>query len=315
MALNFVKFSRGSATAYAALKRNHNLDNETLYFIYDSTAPEEGGLLYLGDVLIGGTGAAAGATTLNELTDVTITGSLVDGMVLQYNGTAQRWEAASLAESLPTILSGHKAGQQTDNDILTQVDPTPITGDIVFVDDVPYIYNGSSWQLLVGQDLETRVSTLETQMQAVDGKIATAISNANHLSYEVVQTLPTITQQNASDLAKTVFLLPNGETTGDNRYDEFMVVNGNFEKVGNFSSNLSNYVTTTTFNSTVGDLQDSIAALQTNLQNNYVSINLYEQEIGDITDLQTATGDNNITVIDEIINLENRLTWNELDED
>ena len=54
---NFVKFQRGSQTAYNNLATK---DLDTLYFIYDSSNPSAGGLLYLGETLIGGTGSMVG---------------------------------------------------------------------------------------------------------------------------------------------------------------------------------------------------------------------------------------------------------------
>lgn len=307
--LSFVKFQRGSANAYANLKRNNRLESDALYFIYDSTAPEEGGLLYLGDVLIGGTGSAAGASALSELSDVNLSGvTLLDGMILQYNNTAHKWEPIAASELLPIVAAGTKTGLQTDADVLNRIDSAPLEGDIVFVDSVPYIYNGSSWQLLVGQNLEDRITDLESQLQAVDGKIATAISNANHLTYTRVDELPAI--ENAA--ANTVYLVGDPTTTGENKYEEYLVVNGAFEKIGNFGTDLNDYVTLTTFNTTVGNLQNSISNLQNNL-NNYVLVETYASEVGEITDLRTALGDNSATVIDTLLDVHDRLIWNDLD--
>ena len=308
MNLNFVKFSRGSAAAYTALKNSNRLDPETLYFIYDSTAPQNGGLLYLGDVLIGGTSTAA-IENLNDLSDVNFNSNLlVDGMILQYNSTVHKWEAVAGSDLLPVIQSGSKNSGETDQQALARIDSAPLEGDIVFINNVPYIYNGSSWQLLVGQDLEDRVTALETGLQAVDGKIATAISNANHLTYTVVSALPTV----ANAVENTVYLVGDSTTQGDNKYEEYLLVNGAFENIGTFGADLSNYVTTTSFNSAVGNLQSSIGALQSNL-NNYVLVSDYEDEVGDIGDLRTFTGINDITLVDGVIDLYERLIWNNLD--
>lgn len=307
--LNFVKFQRGTQAQYNRLKQMGSLESDALYFIYDKTRPNDGGLLYLGDVLIGGTSSASGgAISLNELTDIDFSGvTLLDGMILQYNDTTEKWEPVSRNEFLPSVNSGTKTGNKTDNDILNEIDPTPVEGDIVFVDNIPYIYNGNSWQLLVGQDLQNRVATLESQMQAVDGKIATAVSNAQHLKYEVVGTLPSTLNAKAN----TIYLVGDGTTQGNNKYEEYMLVNNNFEKLGNFGPNLDNYVTTTSFNNKVGELESSISGLQSNF-NNYVLISTYSNEIGDISDLRTATGDNTSTVVDVLVDIHDRLIWNEL---
>ena len=315
MPLNFVKFQRGTQAQYDRLKNaagGSRLESDALYFVYDSTKPQDGGLLYLGEVLIGGTGSAAGVSNLSELSDVNL-GSLVDGSILRYNLTSQTWESIAPGDLLPIVESGVTTGQEVYQNVLQRIDPTPMEGDIVFVDSTPYIYNGSSWQLLVGDELEGRVAALESGLAAVDGKIATAIAQANHLTYDVVQALPTITDDNVSSLSKTVFLVPNGDTTGDDRYVEYMLVNGQFEKLGNFGVDLNNYVTTTTFNTTVGDLQQAIAGLQNSL-NDYVLVETYADEVGDISDLRTAVGDNDITLVEEVTELHDRLCWHPIEE-
>lgn len=315
MAFNFVKFQRGTPKQYDRLKNaqgGSRLENDALYFIYDKTAPENGGLLYLGDVLIGGTSNAVNSTALSDLTDVDLSNTtLLDGMILQYNLTSQKWTPVAGSELLPIVASGTKIDNQTANDVLDRIDPNPIEGDIVFVNNVPYISDGTQWRLLVGQDLEERVSALETGLEAVDGKIDAAIARANHLSYEVVQTLPTVTDENSNTLTNKVFLVPNGQDSGENRYDEYMLVNGNYEKVGNFGPDLSNYVTLTTFNTDIGNLQTSINNLRSNFDN-YVLISTYENEIGDINALRTKAEDNDITVVEELVELHDRLIWHEL---
>ena len=314
MALNFVKFQRGSAAAYENLKRNNRLESDALYFIYDSSAPEEGGLLYLGDVLIGGTSSAVNSTALSDLTDVNLSGTtLLDGMILQYNATSHQWTPIANSELRPIVASGTQVDGQSIQDVLDRIDPNPIEGDIVFVNNVPYISDGTQWRLLVGQDLEERVSTLEMGLEAVDGKIDAAIARANHLSYQVVSTLPTITQDNTSTLTNKVFLVPNGESTGDDRYEEYMLVNGNYEKLGTFGADLDDYVTVTTFNTDIGNLQTSINNLRSSLDN-YVLVSTYEDEVGDVSDLRTATGDNDITIVEEIVELHDRLIWHDMTE-
>lgn len=304
--LPFVKFQRGTQAQYDRLKQGNRIEDDALYFIYDSAAPENGGLLYMGDVLIGGTGSAVGASALNDLSDVDLSDiTLLDGMILQYNSASQAWEPVILSELLPGVSAGTKSGSQTDSDVLTQVDPTPVEGDIVFVDGKPYIYNGSSWQILIGQNLEDRVAALETQMQAVDGKIATAISAANHLTYTVVGSLP------QTPAANTIYLVGDGTATGDDKYEEWMLVNGGLEKIGSFAPDLSGYVTTSSFNTAVSDLNTAITGLQSNL-NNYVLTSTYNSEIGDIADLRATVGDNSATIVDALNEVYDSVVWHQM---
>lgn len=350
MPLNFVKFQRGSNEAYQALKTANRLESDALYFIYDKLHPDDGGLLYLGDVLIGGSGQA-NVESLGDLSDVSMPSpsTLLDGMILQYNVTTADWRPVSITYAiehsgasmggnvdLPIVRSVTKGNNDTIDQAIATVDADPIEGDIVFVSGVPYIYNGSSWQILTGSVMSDKVSALETavsnlqssvsglstalsgvqsQLATVDSRIATAVAGANHLTYSVLEeneNLPTPTEQTVNQISKTVFLVPNGETTGENKYDEYMYVSGSYEKLGDWGVNLSNYVTTTTFESRVGSLETAMANLPTTL-NAYVTLSKYNSEVGDLQTLLTATGKQSTTIVNEIIELQGRLQWNELD--
>lgn len=339
MPVNFVKFQRGVQSAYNTLKTAGRLDAETLYFIYnDPNDVDAGGKLYLGERLIGGAGSGDTVTSLGDLTDVNLaalaTAQEPDGMILQFDSTTDKWIATSIktaieqsGASLTKVLSGTKTEEQTLENFLNTIDADKKTGDIVFVSGVPYIYDGSEWKPLTSStldgrvsDLEDRMTAVETGLQAVDGKISQAISTANHLQYNVPTNgvLPEITTANVGSLKNTIFLIPNNETSGNDRYEEYMFIgdsteNGRYEKLGNWAADLDGYVTTATFNTTVSDLQNSISGLQSVVNNidlsQYVTVSRYESEVGSINTLRTATGDNTSTVVNELIDLRNRLQW------
>ncbi len=347
MALNFVKFQRGTQEAYNRLKTANRLESDALYFIYDKDAPEDGGLLYLGDVLIGGTGAA-GVTQLNELSDVNFgDAALLDGMILQYNNNTHQWQPKSIktaiensganmgATDLPIVQSTTKTEQETVAHAIAAVDADPIEGDIVFVNNIPYIFDGSSWILLTGTALEDRVAGLESttnnlqtsvrnlgsalgavqnEVSTIDSRIAAAVDGANHLSYLVQDSLPTVTEENVGSLSKTVFLIPNENSEGNNQYDEYMYVSGSYEKLGSWGADLRGYVTTSTFESSVGSLETEMANLPTRLAP-YLTIATYQSEVGSLSDLATGVGKQSTTVVQEILELNSRLQWQELDEE
>lgn len=335
---NFVKFQRGSATAYANLQKK---DNDTLYFVYDSTNPSAGGLLYLGTVLIGGTGSLLNSVAMSDITDVDLT-DIADGALLQYKVTSNKWEAVMPSDvgatggGATSVNVGILVDDETVAQALDRLNASPNEGDITIVNGEPYIYDGSTWRALTSTDISGRVSalettvgtlnsgvatltssvaSLETQMAAVDGKIASAISSANHLTYAVVGSISEVDDAITSggpELGRTVFLVPNTNNTTGNLYDEYMVVNNNKELLGNFGSvDLSGYVITGDFNSAVGTLTSSINALTSSLSN-YLIVSRFETEVGDINNLYTATGDSSATVIDEIINIYQMLEWSEI---
>lgn len=330
MAVNFVKFIRGTQAAYDRIVNNNAVDQNTLYFVYDKTAPQNGGLLYLGDTLIGGTGSSgggSGVTTLAALSDVSVPNAISNGMLLQYNSVQQKWQAVSVASviqnagiSAADVYSGSKDENETVAAALSRIVTSPKESDIAVIDNVSYVYDGSYWIPLMDsgilsrlEALETEVSSLQTQMQAVDGKIATAISNANHLTYRVLQSGQTIddVNPNSANLNKTIFLVPDTNGTTGNLYKEYMFVNGNPELLGSWGANLDNYVTTTQLNTAVGNLNTSITNLQSSLSN-YVLTSTYNSEVGDLSVLRTATGSNASTLVGEVVSLYNRLQWNEM---
>lgn len=341
MAINFVKFQRGTQAAYNALKTANRVEEDALYFIYNNPADTSaGGKLYLGERLIGGTGSGDVVSQLNDLTDVDLSNLALlsneeaDGAILQYNNNTHKWEVSSIKDaieasgadigssssisiSMATTQEGEEAEDVLDNII------SPNEGNIVFVDGVPYIYDGSNWQLLIGtnlddkiNELESRIADLTSDLEAVDGKISAAVAQANHLQYMVPTDgqLPIITQDNVGSLSNTIFLISNGEQNGEDRYNEYMLINGAYEKLGSLSPNLSQYVTTETFETQVGALEDELDNLQAIISDFDLSSYVTYDDLGSMDDLRTATGNNNSTVIGELLDIRERFIWNPIEE-
>ena len=90
---SYVKFVRGTATAWNQLKTANQVYDDTLYFIYKSTDATIGNL-YLGTKLIGGTGSG-GASSLADLTDV-IVSEFSNKDILIYNGVS--WKNGTIED-------------------------------------------------------------------------------------------------------------------------------------------------------------------------------------------------------------------------
>lgn len=118
---NYVKFLRGTPSAYAALTPK---DKDTLYFItaVDATV----GKLYLGDILVAGNVTADGTNlidSLGELIDVNLQG-LQSGQVLGYNGA--EWIPMSLPEAITvSVMTGATATEDGSSGLV----PAPKAGD------------------------------------------------------------------------------------------------------------------------------------------------------------------------------------------
>lgn len=121
-----------------------------------------------------------------------------------------------------------------------------------------------------------------------------------------------------------IYLIANGnDVTTANAYDEYVVINNTIEKLGQFANiDLNNYVQTTTFetairsiNSMLYDTYDAIndetnlglISRVSNIEFNYVS----KADIGDLDELFLSPG--NLTLVEEINGINERLKWQELE--
>ena len=76
--------------------------------------------------------------------------------------------------------------------------------------------------------------------EETDEKIAEVIANAEHLKREIVEELPLVAEADAN----VIYMVPSGLTADDNKYYEYILLNGRFEKVGSWEVDLSQYAKT-----------------------------------------------------------------------
>lgn len=89
-------------------------------------------------------------------------------------------------------------------------------------------------------ELKANVADVYTKNDT-DNAIATAIANVDHLSREIVDILP-----DAEDAdPNIIYMLPSGLQEDDNKYYEWILVNGVFEQVGSWEVDLDAYAKTT----------------------------------------------------------------------
>lgn len=324
MAVNFVKFQRGSQEAYGLLRDRNAVDPDTLYFLYDSANPENGGDLYLGYTLIGGTSSSSTAvSSLGDLSDVSLVGSLQDGMILQYSVLRNKWISKSIADvlsaagsSLGTSVTVETAlaEGQTIAGVLNNIADAK-EGDIAVIAGNPYVHDGSDWVSLTNSDvldrltaIETEIASIKTTIQAVRGEIDSKIAAANHLTYQKLDAGETLDDIDITDpaIGRTVFLVPSDDSDQNNNYFEYMYIDGVFEKLGSWGANLNNYVTQQAFNTSISNLQGQIDALP----NNFVTLTKYNSEIGSsMTPILNVTEKSSTTVVNEIVDIHQRLKW------
>lgn len=73
--------------------------------------------------------------------------------------------------------------------------------------------------------------------EQTDSAIATAVANADHLKREIVESLPEIKSADEN----TIYMVGTGAGTEDSVYEEYMLINGGFEKIGSSEVDLTNY--------------------------------------------------------------------------
>ena len=100
MAVNYVKFQRGSQEAYDALKSAGRLDENTLYFIY-SADNSSVGALYMGNRIISGGDITIASASLDDLADVIVTGSGTNSFLVK--DESGNWTAKSLEDVIALI--------------------------------------------------------------------------------------------------------------------------------------------------------------------------------------------------------------------
>lgn len=292
---NYVKFQRGTLVAYNRLATK---DENTLYFIYDANDSTKG-TLYLGTRLIGNVGGSGGASTLAELSDVLVSNANTgDFLVLNSQG---KWAAVSASDVAQTILSA--GGNFVDID-QTQFNFNSVSGKLELkgyetasTGMIPVkSASGLIWQAApadlsgrVGNlesglsQAQTDISSMQTELSSVDSRIATAIAGVNHLRYEIITDLQNATATNV------IYLYSNGSSDFENRYNEYMLIDGILELIGAVDVDLSNYMTAqevqTALNqkasaSDLSSLQTRVGTLETNLSDLPTTVSNLSSTVG-----------------------------------
>lgn len=101
MAVNYVRFFRGSQTAFDNLLTKQS---DTLYFITESDSSR--GSLYLGDKLIAGNISA-----ISDLEDILLNQNLVDGQLLIYDETEKKWVNKSIVDAIGVMKGATETTQ------------------------------------------------------------------------------------------------------------------------------------------------------------------------------------------------------------
>ena len=170
MAINYVRFQRGSQEAYQALKDAKQLDPNTLYFI--KATGSSVGALYMGEAVISGGDTIFTSANLDDLADVIVTNAETNSFLVK--NSDGDWVAKTLEEvialikdNLGDIASSAQVFQVTleSNETHSQAieritgDTLIFAGDVVIVKELisgdkyqhtAYIFNNEIWAAMDG---------------------------------------------------------------------------------------------------------------------------------------------------------------------
>lgn len=287
---DYVKFVRGSKTAFAALT---NKSNDTLYFIYDD-ADSSNGLLYLGARLIGGTGDGS-TTSLSELTDIAIS-AIGDKQLLVYDDTSKKWVNGSIADLLTV---DNKSIEKAEIGTLSLKGFTTAA-----VGTLPSKSEDGNLSWL------TPVETVKLLNIYSKSEIDEKFDQS--LSRKVVESTDAI-DLTAADAENYIYLVKNSEGT----YDEYIVADGKLEKVGDWKTDLSGYATkkdlesyikTAEIGTLVTDNVNTVLSTKVGDLSNYGGDN--PTLVAVIGNLSSYNAEN--TLVDKIEEIDSRLTWSAL---
>ena len=337
---SFVKFQRGTLAAYNNLRTK---DPDTLYFIY-ADANNQYGSLYLGEKLISGGEVSVVSSSLADLSDVNLA-NIADGQILSYDAASGKWKNLNLAQAIENanIETGAKVTQVTPNDgeddsqAIDRVITNPEQGDIAFVGDNVYIYNGDSWQQISGAseaelaslqsevaDLKEVVGTpaegsnpatglhaeIAEKITATEANqlIASAIGEVNHLSYQKVGSLNDI-DTSATNADRYIYLVPQTPGSLNDGYDEYLVIDNELEKMGQWGvGQLSDLETS------VGNLNDIINGVPASGDDPAIPglaerVTILETGVGDLSQLYNYDAQNPTSIVNTINEINERLVW------
>ena len=328
--VHYVKFLRGSIGAWENLLQTPNkIDDDTLYFIYESSANTTEGKLYLGKKLISG----SGSTSINDIGDIYIDDqTLADKQILVYNETSEQWENTSLSTIISSAVGTFVGASDIAPGIAGLV-PVPQVGDqgkflrgdgawaaVNIPTFDPNVFNtNSNSQITLAGFVSAPVGSLMVKTQA-------GIEWANVSVGSISRTI--ITNEDLDDLIEagtanpnTIYMVLADEAGVDNLYNEYLIINGEKELIGTLGDvDLTNYVTNSTFQTAVGNIN---SILNDSTQNGTTvpglvsKVSFLETKVGNLNDLIFSAGNSTMvqeinTINDTLEVLSDRLQWHDL---
>ena len=182
-------------------------------------------------------------------------------------------EPRVIANEDKLVLAWYEPGTETVEDVAANIESVSKT-----VDGLDQTLNGEGGLVDQVDNLKAQVGTaadeagssatgLYAEIERIDGElankpnaddvtkqIAEAVAGADHLKREIVEQLPPI--ENADQ--NTIYMVPSGLQDYDNKYYEWILINGVFERVGSWEVNLSEYAKTSDVETALNEKVDKV---------------------------------------------------------
>lgn len=326
----YVKFIRGTPTAFEKLKPK---SADTLYFI--SEAGSSTGKLYLGSKLISG-----GEASISELGQIIIN-AVKGNDVLVYDAEKGAWvnkavtdvvsEMVGASDSMdgraglvPRPISGDQDKVLTGAGRWESVaDLLPLDSDIFVIRDDKLTLAPDFSQAKVGDILQVGANGTLEWVQGVSSSQIDELLN-NRLIRKIVDSVDKI-DTTADDATSYIYMVRNSNEEGDDFYDEYIVIGGRIEKIGNTSVDLSELNELSTRVDNLDKLINGVpesegqAAIKglldvIDLKEEYVTKTTFENTVGDLSLLSHREFAGS-SLVDEINVLTARMTWQEIVEE
>ena len=313
---NYVKFVRGTPTAYANLLTH---DSDTLYFIREKGATK--GILYLGDTLISGGVDSSTAISMAGLSDVSLDGDIEDGSLLVYDLASGKWKNTPFTNIVPVMV-----GAKADTNGVAGLVPQPKAGE-----NKLFLRGDGVWAQPVGVLSEEEKNSLNELHATVNSLVGdSAIRNDDGTI-----TIPSIKEIAVETLTEA--LIPDGAKESLDTLQEIAQwIQNHPDDASQMSSDIINLKTR------VGSLEDilydtedeqgnpvqGLVSVVNNLVNSspqggpFVTVEKYNKEIGDVSQLYVITdnGDGTQTteetnIVAQIKSINERLAWMDLSDE
>lgn len=326
----YVKFIRGTPTAFEKLNPK---SADTLYFI--SEASSSTGKLYLGSKLISG-----GEASISELGQI-IVNAVKGNDVLVYDAEKGAWVNKAVTDVVSEMV-----GASDSMDGRAGLVPRPISGDqdkvltgarrwesvadllpldsgIFVIRDDKLTLAPDFSQAKVGDILQVGANGALEWVQGVSSSQIDELLN-NRLIRKIVDSVDKI-DTTADDATSYIYMVRNSNEEGDDFYDEYIVIGGRIEKIGNTSVDLSELNELSTRVDNLDKLINGVpesegqAAIKglldvIDLKEEYVTKTTFENTVGDLSLLSHREFAGS-SLVDEINVLTARMTWQEIVEE